>query len=135
MTSTKFVPVKDVMSLEPVTIDGMATVAEALSLMKARNTSSVIVPRRDPRDEYGLILVSDIAREIIGRNRSLERTNAYEVMTKPAPSVDADMDIKYAIRFMSAQGFTHCVVLHGRELAGVVTLREMALRYIALHEA
>lgn len=131
---TTLIRVSDVMRREPSMIDGMATAEEALALMSSRNISSLVVRRRDENDEFGLVLISDIAREIIGRGRALARTNVYEIMTKPAPMVDAEMNIKYAIRYMTRCRFTHCTVLRGRDLAGVVTLRDMTVRYIKLTE-
>jgi CBS domain-containing protein len=105
-----------------------------VAVMRANEMSSLVVSRRDERDEYGIVLIADIARAIVNRNRPPSRTNVYEVMTKPAPALDADMNIRYAIRHMISLGFSHAVVLHGRELAGVVTLRDMTLRYIEAAE-
>ena len=126
-------PVRDVMTRDPVVIEGMATVAAALAVMEKKSIGSLVVDRRDESDEYGLILVSDIAREVIGNNRPTARTNVYEVMIKPAPALDADMNIKYAIRHMSRFGLTHSLVLHARTLLGLVTLRDMAVRYLDIH--
>ena len=134
MTDVPFIPVRDVMAAEPAHIDGMATVSDALAVMRARNISSLVIDRRDERDEYGIVLVGDIAREVINGNRPASRTNVYQVMTKPAPTLDADMNIRYAIRQMTAHGLTHCLVLRGRQLAGVVTLRDLTLRYIEASE-
>jgi len=52
----------------------------------------------------------------------------YEVMQKPAPTVDSDMKLKYAIRHMIRFGLGHCVVVRGRELAGIVSLRDITIR-------
>lgn len=130
MSESFFLPVKEAMTRDPERIEGLATVEEALTRMKARHISSLVVDRRDARDEFGLLLVADIAREVIARNRSLGRTNVYEIMTKPAPVLDADMNIKYAIRHMARLGLSHCIVLQGRELVGLVTLRDMTVRYV-----
>jgi len=130
MSATTFVPVREIMTPDPVSIEGLATVRQALELMKSRNISSVVVKRRDEQDEFGLLLIGDIAREVIGRNRPVSRTSVYEIMTKPAPALDADMNIKYAVRHMARLGLTHCLVLQARELVGLVTLRDMALRYL-----
>jgi CBS domain-containing protein len=127
---TPFLPVRDVMSPDPVRIDGFATVQDALALMRERAISALVVERRDARDEYGMLLVADIAREVIGRNRPVARTDVYEIMAKPAPAVDADMDIRYAIRHLARFDLTHAIVLHQRELVGLVTLREMTIRFI-----
>lgn len=130
MSATTFVPVREIMTRDPVCIKGLATVHQALDLMKSRNISSVVVKRRDEQDEFGLLLIGDIAREVIGRNRPVSRTSVYEIMTKPAPALDADMNIKYAVRHMGRLGLTHCLVLQARELVGLVTLRDLALRYL-----
>jgi signal-transduction protein with cAMP-binding, CBS, and nucleotidyltransferase domain len=130
MSESFFLPVKEVMTRDPERIEGLATVEDALARMKARHISSLVVERRDSRDEFGLLLAADIAREVIGRNRPVSRTNVYEMITKPAPAVDADMNIKYAIRHMSRLGLSHCIVLQGRELVGLVTLLDMTVRYV-----
>jgi CBS domain-containing protein len=130
MSQSLFLPVSEVMTQTPERIEGLATVQEALDRMKSRHISSLVVERRDAQDEFGLLLVADIAREVIGQSRPLNRTNVYEIATKPAPTVDADMSIKYAIRHMARFGLSHCVVLRGRDLVGVVTLRDLTLRYV-----
>lgn len=135
MSQSIFLPVSEVMTRDPQRIEGLATVQQALERMSEHNISSLVVERRDDQDEFGLLLVADIAREVIGRNRPVSRTSVYEVMIKPAPAVDADMNIKYAIRYMSRLGLSHCIVLHARELVGLVTLRDMALRYVAVSDA
>jgi CBS domain-containing protein len=135
MSTSPFIPVSDVMTRDPVTVDGMVTVAEALSLMAEKRISAVVVDRRDERDEYALLLVADIAREAIEHDRPIRRTNVYELMVKPAPSVTAEMNIRYAIRFMMRCGFSHCVVLEERRLVGIVTLKELTIRYIRSTEA
>lgn len=130
MTTTRpFVAVREIMNTQPVQIDGMASIQDALQLMRAHRVSALVVPRRDARDEFGILLLTEIARQIVSQNKSLTRTQVYEVMLKPAPSVDADMNIKYAIRHMTQFGLSHCLVLDDRELAGVVTLNEMTLNY------
>lgn len=135
MSQSFFLPVREVMTRDPERIEGLATVPEALDRMKARHISSLVVERRDAQDEFGLLLVADVAREVIGQSRPLSRTNVYEVATKPAPTVDADMNIKYAIRYMARFGLSHCVVLHGRDLVGLVTLRDLTLRYVEVAAA
>lgn len=130
MSQSFFLPVREVMTRDPERIAGLATVQEALDRMKARRIGSLVVERRDAQDEYGLLLVADVARVVIGQNRPLSRTNVYEIATKPAPTVDAEMNIKYAIRHMARLGLSHCVVLHGRELVGLATLRDMTHRYV-----
>ena len=83
------VRVGDVMNPELHSIDGLATVSDAMALMKRHGVEALAVNRRDETDEVGLVLVSDVAREVVARNRSPDRVNVYEIMSKagvdPAP--------------------------------------------------
>lgn len=129
MSDTPVVPVREVMTPNPVTIDGLATVADALAVMRERKISSLVVDRRDEQDEFGLVLIADIAREVIAQGRPLERVNVYEIMTKPALGIEAGMNIRYAVRLLTRLGLSHCLVLERRELTGIVTLRDMTVRH------
>ena len=93
MSERKHIQVREVMTDMPVPVDGLATVREALNSMREANVRSVVVERRRPGDEYGIVVVSDIANKVIARNRSLDRTNVYEIMSKPVLTVDASMEI------------------------------------------
>ena len=48
-------------------------------------------------------------------------------MTKPVLTVDAEMNVKYAVRLMSRFGLSRAVVTEGREPVGLVTLRDIVL--------
>ena len=121
--------VRAVMSPMPAPIDGMATVHEALELMRENDVYSLVVARRRPGDEYGMVVVSDIANKVIAHNRSPDRVNIYEIMSKPVLTVSADMEIKYAIRLLGRFGLSRGVVVDGNEAVGFVTLTDMVFRF------
>ena len=121
--------VRAVMSPMPAPIDGMATVHDALELMRENDVHSLVVDRRRPGDEYGMVVVSDIANKVIAHNRSPDRVNVYEIMSKPVLTVSADMEIKYAIRLLGRFGLSRGVVVDGNEAVGFVTLTDMVFRY------
>lgn len=125
------VTVRQVMTAAPFVVDGLATVREAIDIMHAERVSSLVVDRRHHGDEYGLIVVRDIAEQVIGQNRSPDRTNVYEVMSKPVLSLDAEMDIKYAVRLLGRFSVSRALVLEKGDLIGIVTLRDLVLRYVA----
>jgi CBS domain-containing protein len=130
MSVHESVTVRDVMSERPQVVDGLATVREATDIMRAHGVSSVVVDRRHEGDEYGIVVIHDIAEHVVSANRSPDRTSVYEVMSKPVISVDADMDVKYATRLLYRFGLSRAIVVdHGR-LIGLVTLRDLVLRYI-----
>ncbi len=112
------------------TVDPMTTVREALQAMAEHKVSSLVIERRDKTDELGLVVVSDIAREVIAANKSPDRVNIYEIMSKPVLTLDEDMHIKFGIRLLHRFGLSRGLVTdHERNLVGIVTLRDMVLRY------
>ncbi|NQV46939.1 MAG: CBS domain-containing protein [Rhodospirillaceae bacterium] len=122
--------VRDIMTTEIKTITGMATVAQAVDLMRDSGVSSIIVERRDEADEFGMIVVSDIAAEVIAKGRAADRVNVYEIMTKPVLTVPMDMNIRYAVRLLVQFGLSRALVVdEGRTPSGIVTLRDMVLRH------
>ncbi|MDH3234570.1 MAG: CBS domain-containing protein [Alphaproteobacteria bacterium] len=129
MNKPIYVAVKDVMSDPPRTIDGLAPVSEAINAMREHNVSSLVIDRRHVGDEWGLLVVHDIAAKVIGLDRSPERVSVHEVMSKPVVTVDAAMDIRYAIRLLTRFGLSRSLVTEADELIGVVTLRDMVFRF------
>ncbi|NIP19300.1 MAG: CBS domain-containing protein, partial [Xanthomonadales bacterium] len=107
------VRVKNVMKTEVDVIDGMLTVAEALKGMKHPATRTLIVDKRDENDEYGVVMFRDLAQQVLARNRSPDRVNIYEVMSKPVVHVDPEMDIRYCTRLFDKFGLSRAPVLDG----------------------
>ncbi|WP_028466378.1 CBS domain-containing protein [Nisaea denitrificans] len=129
MNHHPYVKVEDVMSANPHVIDGLATVRNAIDLMREHNVSSLVIERRDDKDEYGVVTVGDIAAHVASKDRSPERTSVYEIMSKPVLSVDIGMDIKYAIRMLNRFKLTRALVTRQGDMVGIVTLRDMVVRY------
>ena len=131
MKGQRILRVSDIMRTEVHTVDGLATVSEAMALMRRHHVSSLVVPRRDDDDEFGLILVSDIACRVIAENRAPERVNAYEVMSKPVLTLASEMQIRYAVRLLARFAVSRAVVVdHDRNPVGIATLRELVLGHV-----
>lgn len=111
-------------------VDRLATVQEAIDRMREHDISSVVVERRDTDDEYGIVVIHDVAEHIVRHNRSPDRTNVYEIMTKPVVALDVGMNIKYAARLLYRLGLSRAIVTENGDLVGVVTLRDLVLRFI-----
>lgn len=129
MSTKPELQVRDVMVTEIVSINGLAVVSDAMSLMRRHKVKSLVVNRRDENDEIGLVLVSDIARLVIAPNRSPDRVNVYEIMSKPVWTVPPDMQVRYAVRLLVRFEVSRAVVVdHDRNPIGMVTLRDLTLR-------
>ena len=120
--------VRDAMATELHTVDGLATVTEALAVMRRHDVSSLVVTKRHADDEVGVLEVARIAAEIIARNRAPARVHAYEVMRKPVVTIAATMLSRYAVRLMVDLGLSRAVVVNAEgDPIGVVTLRDLVL--------
>ena len=120
--------VQDLMTTALHSVDGMATVATALRLMKRHRVSALVVSRRDGDDEVGVIDVARVAAEVAARNRAPDRVHVYEVMTKPVVTVSAAMQARYALRLLTTLGLRRTVVVNeAREPVGMLTLRDLVL--------
>ena len=129
MTDQRELLVSDVMTATVRTVERTATVAEAIELMRETGVSSLAVERRDDTDEYGLLVVSDIAREVITENRAPERVNVYEIMSKPVVTLPVDMKIRYAVRLLVKFDLSRALVVDSaRTPVGIITLRDMVVR-------
>ena len=128
MNAQNPVRVEDVMAPELYSIDGLATVADAMALMKRHAVDALVVNRRDETDEVGLILASDVAREVIARNRSPERVNVYEIMSKPVLTLPPDMLTRYAVRLLVRFQISRAIVVdRDRSPIGFVTLHDLVI--------
>jgi signal-transduction protein with cAMP-binding, CBS, and nucleotidyltransferase domain len=128
MTENKrIIRVRDVMRTDFGTIDGIATVTEAMRKMKTMQRAVLVVNKRHEDDEYGLVTVADITRHVLAKDRAPDRVNVYEIMTKPAISVHADMDIRYCARLFAQFELVRAPVLDGREVIGMVSINTLVL--------
>lgn len=114
--------VKDVMWKEVDIIDSKSTVQNALDDMQHKKTKMLVVDKMHEHDEYGVVLIADIASKVIAEGRSLERVNAYEIMTKPAISVHSHMEVRYCAQFITRLGLSRCPVIDNGKIVGVISL-------------
>lgn len=127
MSQRKVVRVRDVMNPRFDIVDGAMTVKEALLSMKHPENKCFIVKKRHEDDEFGLLLVSDVARKVLADDRAPERVNVYEVMQKPIIFVDPGMDIRYCARLLERFELTRAPVVDRNEVVGVVSFTELVM--------
>lgn len=127
MSARKLIRVRDVMKPEIDIVQGMMTVKEALATMKHIETKALIVDKRHDDDEYGVVMLSDIAKHVLATDRAPERVNVYEVMSKPVICIDPDMDIRYCARLFEKFGLSRAPVVEHRKVIGIVSFTDMVL--------
>ena len=75
-----------------------------------------------------MVLLSDIAREVLAKDRSPDRVNVYEIMSKPLLPVDPDMDIRYCARYFEKFDLSRAPVVENRKIIGIISFTDMVLK-------
>ena len=120
--------VREVMKTDFDLVDGRITVAEALKTMGHVETKTLIVDKRNEDDEFGMVLISDIAKRVLGEDRSPSRVNVYEVMSKPLLPIDPEMDIRYCARFLERFGLSRAPVIEGGKVIGIISFTDLVIK-------
>ena len=128
MSERKTIRVRDVMKHHFDMVDGMDTVAQALEQMLHVDTKSLVVRKRHSDDEFGMVMISDIARQVLAQDRAPDRVNIYEIMSKPLLSVPPDMDIRYCARLFNRFDLSRAPVLDKGEVIGIVSLTDLVMK-------
>ena len=127
MNKKNIVRVRDVMKAEFDMVEGMDTVADVLKNSRHPETKCFIVNIRHADDEYGIVLLSDIAKMVLAVNKAPERVNIYEIMSKPVVSVDPEMDIRYCVRLFENMGIARAPVIEHKKVIGIIGYTDIVL--------
>lgn len=125
---TQIVRARDVMTQNYVMTDGLVTVQKGIELLQEHQSKMLLIQKRHDNDEYGLVLLADIAKEVIAKNRSPDRVNLYEIMAKPVLSVPPDMDVRYCARLFESFGINRAPVIADGKVLGTVSYNDIVLK-------
>lgn len=124
----KIIRVQDVMKPGLDIIDGMMTVSAAMASLKHPETRTIIIQKRHADDEYGIVMFSDIARQVLAVDRSPDRVNIYEIMSKPVISVHPTMNVRYCINLLDRFGLSRVPVIDQGQIIGLVSYTDIVLK-------
>ncbi|UWP94569.1 CBS domain-containing protein [Aliiroseovarius crassostreae] len=127
MSQPEVTRVRNAMQPDPRVVDGLSSTRKALEIMEETGVDALVIGKRDDADEYGLITIGMIGRDVISRNRNPNRVSIYEIMEKPTLTVSAAMQARYAIRLLTRLEATHALVTEMDLVVGYVTLRDLTL--------
>lgn len=127
MTKPSRVSVREAMRTDVTYVDGRSNVMEALRKMRDGKATSLIVEKRSDNDEYGLLTLSDIAKQVIAKDRAPERVNVFEIMSKPVISVHPEMDIRYCARLFQEFGIRRAPVVDDGKVIGMISYYHLVL--------
>lgn len=110
-------------------VESTRTVLEAARYMMEHNVGAVPVLRDG--DLAGILSERDIMNRVVAVGRTPGTTAVSEVMTVNPRAVAADESIEECLFIMREFGFRHLPIVDGKELKGVVSLRDVLMHQAA----
>jgi len=121
LADVRFAKAQDVMTTNVVYIDGTASVADAVRLMREKGVSSLIVNRRSQEDAWAILTRKDIVNKVVDPGKDPADVCVYEIMTKPLVMVSPGLALKYCARLMHQAGIRRAPVFDGKEIVGILS--------------
>ena len=110
-------------------IDAGRTVLEAARFMMERNVGALPVLRNG--ELVGILSERDIMNRVVAAGRTPGTTAVSEVMTANPRAVFSEESIEDCLFIMREFGFRHLPIVDGRELKGLVSLRDILMHQAA----
>lgn len=107
------------------TADAGSTVLEAARFMMEHNIGALPVLREG--ELAGIISERDIMNRVVALGRTPSHTYVSEVMTAKPRAVNLDETIEECLFIMREFGFRHLPIVEGKELKGLISLRDVLM--------
>ena len=105
--------------------DGTQTVLEVAQAMVARNIGAVPVLRDGVL--VGIFSERDLMKRVVAEGLDPRTTRLEEVMTEDPLTVSPSETVEDCMLLMRRHGFRHLPICEGKQLLGVVSLRDVLL--------
>jgi CBS domain-containing protein len=110
-------------------VEATRSVLEAARYMMEHNVGAVPVLRNG--ELAGILSERDIMNRVVAVGRTPGTTAVSEVMTANPRAVAADESVEECLFIMREFGFRHLPIVDGKELKGLVSLRDILMRQAA----
>ncbi len=120
---TPMMPVKEIMSVNVVTMPPDATVLEVAKSMAKIDIGSIVIVKAERA--IGIITETDIVTRVIAEQKDPKTTKAMEVMSSPLIHITPDTALTEAMRVMTRAGIRRVAILKNDSLAGIITSRDI----------
>jgi CBS domain-containing protein len=114
-------------------IDADSTVLEAARFMMEHRIGALPVLRNG--EIVGIFSERDVMNRVVALGRMPGTTKISEVMTANPKSINVDETVENCLFLMREFGFRHLPITDGKQLKGLVSLRDILLRYVSQKEA
>ena len=120
---TPMMPVKEIMSVNVVTMPPDATVLEVAKSMAKIDIGSIVIVKAERA--IGIITETDIVTRVVAEQKDPKTTKAMDVMSSPLIHITPNTALTEAMRVMTRAGIRRVAILKNDSLAGIITSRDI----------
>ena len=103
-------------------IERDATVSKAILMMLDRNRYSLLVPRQNKSDAYGIVTKKDIISKTIAEGKDPDKVKVKDIMSKPLVILtNLSLDLRWVAKAMANSGVSTIAVFDKGDFYGYVT--------------
>ena len=117
---------------EVFTIAPEVTVYEALEMMAKHNIGALLVMTGD--EIRGIVSERDCIRKVDVMGRQARDTKVSDIMTSSVITVDANQPLEDCMSLMIEKNIRHLPVCEGKQLLGVVSVRDVLKEVIEVQQ-
>jgi len=110
-----------------------ATVYDAIKMMAAHNIGAL--PVLSDGTLVGIFTERDYTRKVALHGKSSKETQVWEIMSGQVVAVTPEESVADCMRLMTEHRVRHLPVLHGTELAGIISIGDLVNWTISTQEA
>lgn len=121
LQDVRFAKAVDVMTKGVISIEGTASVADAVRLMRDKKISSLFVNRRGQEDAWGIVTRKDVVNKVVDPGKDPAAVKVFEIMSKPLITVSPGLALKYCARLFNAAGIRRAPVFDGKDIVGILS--------------
>jgi len=122
MTSGVLILKDVVKTFEMPTVDRMETVQNAMEKMVEKDCYTLLVPRMNKSDAYGVITKKDIVSKVVAEGKNPRKVKVKDVMSKPLVILtNLTLDLRWVAKAMANSGVSTIAVFDKGDFYGYVT--------------
>ncbi|NET37562.1 MAG: CBS domain-containing protein [Cyanothece sp. SIO1E1] len=111
-----------------MTIESSAAVIQAIALMQAKKSRSLIVLPDHTQDTYGILTERDIVYNVTACGQNPAEVSVYEIMRKPCIVVDPELSVRAVAQLLADTGIQRAPVMQDDQLLGVISVTDIVMK-------
>ncbi|HLB29959.1 MAG TPA: formate/nitrite family transporter [Gammaproteobacteria bacterium] len=119
-------PLRNIMTKGPPAVAPDTPIAEAVRVMQARNSSSVLVGKLG--ESLGIVGEGDIVKKAVAQGMNTDTTPVSAIMSTPLISVDIKTTIYGVYRLLAEQRIRHVVITEEGKQVGFISVKDLLRR-------